>query len=63
MAESKEKQKSLLVKVKDKSAKAGLNVPKIKIIVSGPTTLWQKIGKKMETVTDLFFFNWDPKSL
>ena len=55
MAESKEEQKSLLVKVKDKSAKAGLNVQKIKIIVSGPITAQQIGGEKVEVVTDFLF--------
>ena len=50
MAESEE-QKSLLMKVKEESEKAGLklNIQKTKIIASGPITSWQIDGKKMET--------------
>ena len=53
MAESKEL-KSLLMKVKEESEKVGLklNVQKIKIMASGPITLWQIDGKMMETPTD-----------
>ena len=53
MAESKEL-KSLLMKVKEKSEKAGLklNIQKTKIMASGPITLWQTDGKTMETVRD-----------
>ena len=61
-----EEPKSLLVKVKDKNEKAGLNVQKPKIIVSGPITSWQKVGKKNGNSDSFFFFfflNWDPKSL
>ena len=45
------------MKVKEKSAKAGLklNIQKTKIMVSGPTTSWQIDGKTMETVTDFMF--------
>ena len=56
MAESKEKLKSLLMKVKEESEKVGLklNIPKTKIMASGPITSWQTDGKTMETVTDSF---------
>ena len=51
MAESKEEQKSLLMKVKEESEKAGLklNIQKSKIVASGPITSWQTDG---ESVTD-----------
>ena len=54
MAESKEELKSLLMKLKKGSEKAGLklNIQKTKIIASGPITSWQIDGKTMETVTD-----------
>ena len=54
MAESKEKVKSLLMKVKEESEKAGLklNIQKTKIMASIPITSWQIDGKTMETVTD-----------
>ena len=54
MAESKEL-KSLLMKVKEESEKAGfrLNIQKKKIMVSGPITSWQIDGKTRETVTRL----------
>ena len=57
MAESKEEQKSLLMKVKEESEKAGfkLNIHKTKIMASGPITSWQIDGEKMETVTDFLF--------
>ena len=57
MAESKEELKSLLMKVKDESEKAGLkpNVQKTKIMASGPITSWQKDGETIETVTDFIF--------
>ena len=56
MAES-EKLKSLLMKVKKKSEKAGLklNIHKTKIMVSGSITSWLIDGQKMETVTDFIF--------
>ena len=56
--------KSLLMKVKEESAKAGLkpNVQITKIMASGPITSWQIDGEKMETVTDFIYF-WAPKSL
>ena len=54
MAESKEELKSLLMKVKEESEKAGLNptVKKTKITASGPITSWQIDGETMEIVTD-----------
>ena len=56
MAESKEEIKSLLMKVKEESEKAGLklNIQKTKIMASGPITSWQIDGGRMETVTDCF---------
>ena len=52
-----EELKSLLMKVKEKSEKAGLtlNIQKTKIMASGPITSWQIDGEKMETVTDFIF--------
>ena len=57
MAESKEELKSLLMKVKEESEKAGLklNIQKTKIVASGPTTSWQINGEAMETVTAFLF--------
>ena len=57
MAESEEELKSLLMRVKDKSDKAGLklNIQKTKIMVSGPITLWQEEGENVEAVRDLIF--------
>ena len=57
MAESKEELKSLLMKLKEESKKAGLklNIQKIKIMASGPITSWQIDGETMETVTDFIF--------
>ena len=56
MAESEEELNSLLMRVKEGSDKAGLNlsIPKTKITESGPITSWQKDGETMETVTDKF---------
>ena len=56
MGESKEV-KSLLMKVKVESEKAGLKlvIQKIKIMVSGPITSWQVDGETMETVTDFIW--------
>ena len=56
MEESKEELKSLLMKVKEESEKAGLNlnIQKTKIMMSGPITSWQIDGETMETVTDYF---------
>ena len=57
MAESEEELKSLLLKVKGESEKAGLklNIQKTKIMASGPITSWQIDGETMETVTDFIF--------
>ena len=54
MAESEEELKSLIMKVKEESAKAGLklNIQKTKIMASGPSTSWQIDGETMETVRD-----------
>ena len=59
MAESEEELKSLLMRVKKESEKAGLklNIQKTKIIVSGPITSWQIYGEKVETVTDFIFLD------
>ena len=56
MAESEKELESLLMKMKEKSGKAGLklNIQKMKIMASGPITSWQRDGKTMETVTDYF---------
>ena len=56
-AESKEELKSLLMKVKEESEKAGLklNIKKTKIMASGPITSWQLDGERIETVTDFIF--------
>ena len=63
MPESEEELKSLLMKVKQDSEKAGLklNIQKTKIMASGTITSWQLDGETMETVTDFIF--WAPKSL
>ena len=57
IAESKEELKSLLMKVKEESEKAGLklSIPKMKIMASGSITSWQIDGETMETVTDFIF--------
>ena len=57
MAESEEELKSLLMKVKEDSEKAGLklNVQKMNIMVSSPITSWQIDGETMETVRDFIF--------
>ena len=57
MAESKEKLKSLLMKVKEESEKVGLklNIQKTKIMASGSITSWQVDGETMETVIDFTF--------
>ena len=57
MAESKEKLKSFLMKVKEESEKVGLklNIDKTKIMESSSTTSWKIDGKTMETVTDFIF--------
>ena len=58
MAESEEELKSLLMKVKEESEKAGLkfNIQKTKIMAFSPITSWQIDGETMETVTDFVFF-------
>ena len=63
MVESEEELKSLLVKVKEESEKAGLklNIQKTKIMASGPITSWEIDGETVERVTDFIF--WAPKSL
>ena len=63
MAENEEELKSLLMRVKEESEKAGLklNIQKTKIMVSSPNTSWQIDGETMERVTDSF--SWAPKSL
>ena len=57
MTESEEELKSLLMKVKEQSEKAGLKliIQKMKIMVSGPITSWQIDGETMETETDFIF--------
>ena len=57
MAESEEKLKSLLMKVKEESEKVGFkfNIQKIKIMASSPIILWQIDGETMEIVTDIIF--------
>ena len=57
MAESEEKLKSLLMKVKEESEKVGLrlNIQKSKIMASGPITSWQIDGETVETVSDFIF--------
>ena len=57
MAESVEELKSLLMKVKEESEKVGLklNIQKMKIMASGPTTSWQIDGETVETVADFIF--------
>ena len=57
MAESEEELKSLLMKVKEESEKAGLklNIQKTKIMARGPITSWQIDGEIMETVRDFIF--------
>ena len=57
MAESEEELKSLLMKVKEESEKAGLklSIQKTKIMASGPITSWEIDGETMETVTDFIF--------
>ena len=57
MAESEEELKSLLMKVKEESEKAGLklNIKKMNTMASGPITSWQIDRETMETVTDFIF--------
>ena len=56
IAEREEKQKSLLMNVKEESEEAGLklNIPKTKIMASGPISSWQIDGETMETLIDYF---------
>ena len=63
MAESKEELKSLLMKVKEESEKVGLkfNIPKTKIMASGPVTSWRIDRETMEMVKNFIF--WGAKSL
>ena len=63
MAESEEKLKSLLMKVKEEHEKIGLklNIQKTKTMASGPITSWQINGETVGTVTEVIF--WAPKSL
>ena len=58
MAESEEKLKSLLMKVKEESQKVGvkLNIQKTQIMASGPITSWQMDGETVETVSDIIFW-------
>ena len=60
MAESKEELKSLLMKVKEESEKAGLklNIQITKIMASGPITSWQIDRETVETMTDFTFCAW-----
>ena len=57
MAESEEELKSLLMKVKEESEKAGLklNIQKMKIMASSPSISWQKEGERVEAVTGFIF--------
>ena len=59
MAESKEELKSILMKVKEETEKAGLklNIQKMNIMASGPITSWQIDGETMETVTGFIFLD------
>ena len=58
MAESEEELRSLLMKVKEESEKVGLelNIPKTKIMASGPITSWEIDGETVETVSDFIFW-------
>ena len=58
MAESEEEPKSLLMKVKEKSEKVGLqlNIQKMKIMASGPITSWEIDGETVETMSDIIFW-------
>ena len=59
MAESEEKLKNLLMRVKEESEKVGLklNIQKTKIMAFSPITSWQIEGDKVETVTDFIFLD------
>ena len=58
MVESEEELKSLLMRMKEESNRAGLkvNIKKMKIMAPGPITAWQTEGAKVEAVTDFLFF-------
>ena len=55
MAESEQELKSLLMRLKEESEKAGLNIPKTKIMASSPITSWQVEEEKLEAVTYFIF--------
>ena len=57
MAETEEKLKSLLMKVKEESEKVGLkvNIQNMKIMASGPITSWEIDGETVETMSDFIF--------
>ena len=57
MAENEEELKSFLMRVKEESEKVSLNlnIPKTKIMASGPITSWQIEGEKLEALTDFLF--------
>ena len=59
MTESKEKQRNLLMKVKQESEKAGLklNIKKTKIMASSPITSWQIVGENVEILTGFIFLS------
>jgi len=64
MTESEENLKSLLMRVKEESEKAGFfNIQKMKIMAFCPITSWQIEGEKVEAVTEFIYFFWIPKSL
>ena len=65
MAETEEKLKSLLMKVKEESEKVGLkvNIQNMKIMASGPITSWEIDGETVETMSDFILFFLAPKSL
>ena len=58
MAESEEELKSLLMKVREESEKAGfkLNIQKTRVMASGPITSWEMDGETVETVSDFIFW-------
>ena len=60
MLESEEELKSLLIRVKEVSKRAGLkpNIQKTKIMACSPITSWQRDGEKVETVTDFIFLGY-----
>ena len=57
MAETEEELKSIVMKMKEESKKAGLKLitQKSKIIATGPIPSWQKLGEKVDTVTDFIW--------